>query len=494
MASPAVTGPPALGPAEVAEAGRALTAPFVLRMSGAPTFLSDGAAATGEVRLQCREILRLLPGRRLVARAEVDGRVCVVKLFLGARAARYRDREARGCACLAAAGVPTPRMLGELLGPDDGGVSGCGLLFDYLAAAAPLSAGDDAGFDAAAMALARVHQSGCRYRDLHLDNFLRSREGKVFVVDGDGVRRTASGSPLRRRSSLAELAVLCAQRPPLADDRLAEVDRAYAAGRGWPVDDPRRLRRLAALTVRQRRARVRRFLKKAQRDCTEFRHLRSWRRWVVAVRDAWDGDLAAFAADPEGALHDARVLKDGNSATVFRVRLGGRDLVVKRYNLKGAWHALRRALRPTARFRMAWLNGQRLRFLGIPTARPLALVENRVGPWRTVAYLAMEDQGDLDLGVEVETAGLAEQRLIQVVDLFRSLSAAGLVHGDTKASNFLVTAEGVVLVDLDAMREGGSADRDRRRFLDNFADAPEVRERFLRALEPGRYGRRGTSV
>lgn len=465
---------PVLEPGELAAAGRRLPPAFVLHL--------------GDVRLVCRENLRLLPGRRLVARVEVDGRPAAMKLFLGRDAARRVTRERRGCAWLSSAGVATPAVLNELR--VEGPVRACALLFEYLDDASPVAACDDVGVAAAAAQLARLHGAGLCYRDLHLDNFLQSRDGRVYVIDGDGVRaagplqghRGEAGRGLKERHSLHELAVLCAQRPPLMDQRLPDVYRGYADARGWRRDDAARLALLAAATRGQRRARVRRFLKKAQRDCTEFHQHRTGRRWVVAVREAWDEDLAAFAADPEAAFRAARILKDGNSATVVRARVGGEFRVIKRYNIKGPWHAVRRALKPLPRYRLAWLNGQRLTLLGIPTARPLALVERRLGPLRGVAYLVMEDLGDLDLAAEIAAAGLTERRLAEIAALFCALSMAGLSHGDTKVSNFLVTPAGVALVDLDAMAEKSRCHTDVRRFLANFDRTPEVRERFRAAL------------
>ncbi len=471
-----VTAPSVLEPADVAAAGRDLAVPFELLLRASPA--SSGPELSGEVRLLCREILRLLPGRRLVARVRVAGREAVLKLFVGAGRRRYRRREARGCARLAAAGAATPALLAELEG-----AGATGLLFEYLPGVRPLAADDERGVAAAAAELGRLHAHGLRYRDLHLDNFLEDEQGAIYVVDGDSVWRSLRPGPLPPRRSLEELGVLCAQRPPLADARLAEVERAYAAARRWTSGGPARRRALAAATARQRRRRVRRYLAKAQRECSEFHHQRTWGRWLTAVREAWDPALTEFAADPERSLCGAAVVKNGNSATVFRVRLGGRSRIVKRYNVKGSWHAVRRALKPTARFRLAWLNGQRLHFLGIATARPLALVERRRGPWRGVAYLVMEDLGARDLAAEVESTGLSPERLSQLVAVFGALAAAGLVHGDTKASNFLITERGIALVDLDAMTEGSGRGRDRTRFLQNFDHLPELRERLRRALD-----------
>jgi tRNA A-37 threonylcarbamoyl transferase component Bud32 len=210
---------------------------------------------------------------------------------------------------------------------------------------------------------------------------------------------------------------------------------------------------------------------------------RTFRRTVLSVRALPEHVVARFAANPEAAFADARVLKAGNSATVVRSELGGRPCVIKRYNRKSLWQVLRRALRPVPRYRRAWRNGQALHLLGIPTARPLVLVERRVGPWRGVAYLVMEDLGDADLASELAGTGAADQRLEAAVALLRALAVAGLVHGDTKASNFLVHGERVAVVDLDAMRLGGRGQRrDLVRFLANFDGRPALRARCATLL------------
>jgi tRNA A-37 threonylcarbamoyl transferase component Bud32 len=157
-------------------------------------------------------------------------------------------------------------------------------------------------------------------------------------------------------------------------------------------------------------------------------------------------------------------------------------VVVKRYNVKNLFHALRRALKPLARFRRAWINGQRLHFLNIPTPRPLALVEERLGPWRGVAYLVTEDCGDVDLLAEITASGLSDKRCAQITTIFTSLQRAGLMHGDTKASNFLIWQDQVFLIDLDGMTENPAGlSKDLERFLRNWDNA--TRRRFEEAFQ-----------
>ena len=163
------------------------------------------------------------------------------------------------------------------------------------------------------------------------------------------------------------------------------------------------------------------------------------------------------------------------------MRMAGID-----YNVKSLGHGLRRTLRRLPRYRRAWRSGHRLAFLRLRTARPVALLECKIGVFTTIAYLVMEDLGCevADLATWVSDQGVSEQLAAAVAELFRGIADARLVHGDTKASNFLVCDEQVYLIDLDAMMEShrGSA-RDVARFLTNWdADSP-ARELFSDALQ-----------
>ena len=94
----------------------------------------------------------------------------------------------------------------------------------------------------------------------------------------------------------------------------------------------------------------------------------------------------------------------------------------------------------------------------------------------------MEDLGDRDLALEIREGGLTEPLVARVTTLFSLLRALSLVHGDTKASNFLAFANEVHLIDLDGMRASArGADQDLKRFLDNWSG--EVLETFVAAFQ-----------
>ncbi len=458
--------------AELITLGRKLATPFLLHLED-----EDGAV----VELCCLEVLRLLPGRRLVVRCTEAGRPRVLKLFMGSNATKYRSREQLGVLALSRAGISTPALIGA---PVDPSGDGQGLLFDYLEAALPIAESDDAAIDEIAAMLGKLHESGVWHSDLHLNNFVKDSTGTVHAIDGDGIRRVRGGRRLSVRGSFANLARLLAQLPPTRDARLQEPLAAYSAARGWALPSASRLE---TLTRKQRSLRTRRYLAKTQRSCTEFHCERQSGVYAICARDQWGEAMAAFAEDPEIVFATADVLKSGNSATVVRGTIGSNTYVIKRYNVKSVWHGIRRALKPTSRFRLAWCNGHRLAFLRIPSARPVMLVERRFGPVRGVAYLVMQDLGDSNLLTEVTGKGLSATVVAEVIELFRALQAAELTHGDMKATNFLVCGSGestgVFLIDLDGMGEGSAGlGRDVQRFLVNWDNQPEVREPFRKAF------------
>ena len=461
----------------VQSADGALRVPF-------DVLLVEESGTGGPQRVHCTRLLRHLPGRRLVALTQWDGRPAVLKLFTGAGAQRYRERELGGLDHLARAGARMPQRHALVRAPASPGVhqevdadQQFGFVVDYLEGAAGLDWREAAAMHELVRLFARLHVRGLSHGDPHLDNFLVVG-GALYAVDGDGVRSTTG--ELSQRSSIDNLGLLLAQLPPIADDRMEELFASYFAERGWTLGSSQRSQCRTAL-ARQRRNRYERYLAKSQRDCSEFEVHQQAGVYQVLVRAETAVVPRPFLEHPDALMRRDRLLKDGNSATVVRCEGAEGDaagsLVIKRYNSKGLWHALRRIIEPLPRFRRAWCYGQLLNLLSIPTARPLALHERGYGPWRPRAWLLLEDLGDRHLGDDVAANGLTDARIDEVVGLFLALHAAGLRHGDTKVTNFLLHEDRVHLIDLDAMMlSGRDFERDVVRFLANWEG--EVLARF----------------
>lgn len=435
-------------------------------------FRFDADFGHGGRRVVCTDLLRLQPGRRLVARARqaappgADGGQgeVIVKAFFGRRGKRDCRRERRGHQALESTGVAVPRLLGS-----GRGAGAHVLAFEPIDAARVPGVADLGGVMSV---LARLHASGVRQRDLHLGNFLVAT-GAVYAVDGGGARRQRTS----RRGCFRDAARLLAGGSP--DWDVADAVTTYARARGWTLG-PRERRQVEVLLDAARRREAVRLARKSVRDCTPFSVHANASGLTATARNDVDAELAAVLADPERAMAMGTPLKSGRTATV--VRCGG--LVVKRYNVKSRAHWWRLKMR-VSRARRAWQAGHGLRLLGVATARPRALVERfDAVPGTAAAYLVL----DYVDGISLADLAVAQSSNVQasVRELFAGLRMARVAHGDMKATNLILAGAKLHVVDLDAAVWHRNAwwfrrrhQRDRDRFLRNFVAASPATRRAL---------------
>ena len=438
-------------------------------------------ALCGGETLRCMETLRVLPGKRAVMRGRWRGRSVLVKLILDTAPGR-RDlgRELAGHRILQDAGITTPTLL-LTARCDDGSHA---LLFEFLDAAHRL--GDlwrDRGLHPSEIAasgiglIARLHQKGCRHTDLHLDNFLRA-DDRIYVIDGASVE----AKPIIKygRWQRENLALFLAQFAPPQRMPLSDALATY-----YPeaAVDPK----LEGAIDRAWWRRKSRYLKKCFRECSEFATRTSWRRVAVWKRARHSTDLLSFLHNPDAWVAKGAMLKDGNSATVVRVLMDGRPVVIKRNNIKNLRHWWRRCLRPT-RSHVNWRNAHLLKISGITTPEPIAFTEKRLGLFRLRGYYVCAFNDFPSAAQRYASQKPTARELAQFGELFTGLHLAQLYHGDLKASNFLVTDKGIALIDIDSMREakGWSMNalkqKDRERFLKNWDDRPELQKLFSDVL------------
>ncbi len=425
--------------ASLRAAGRAPDVPFSVE-------LADGRV------LEMQHLLRVLPGKRVVGEATLEGKTVLAKLFVGAGSERHWQRELNGIERLQAGSIPTPKLHAALALAGGGHA----LLTDFFADAVslaglwqrlgerPLADVDDSDVRTllvpAVVMLARMHRAGLAQADLHPGNFLRLGE-HLLVIDGDSV--SADSQPLSAAAAAANLGMLLAQLPAAWDERCPALLAAYLAAKGIPgVDKPM----LRNEIDRVRRWRVQDYLAKCGRDCTLFQVERRATRFSSVVRAA-AGRLRAVLPDPDLAIESGERLKSGNTCTVAQTG----DLVIKRYNLKGIGHALSRLWRPSRAWH-SWREGHRLRVLGIPTPAPLAVVEERFGPLRRRAWLVNEFCPGISLAQHLSPdREPPPAEAAAIVSLFSTLHRLRISHGDLKASNLLWHDGRVWLIDLDAV-------------------------------------------
>lgn len=456
-----------------------------LQMAGRAPDLPQQLELNGEA-LVMERLLRVLPGQRYVGLGRWRGRAVLAKLLVGAKAERHFQRELKGARLLAEQGLVTPALLAE------GFVAGQGgwLLFDYLEGAESLwaawravelepllSAAQQAVLGEALSAIGQLHAKGLWQADLHLDNLLRC-DGRLFVIDGGGVQVETAGQPLSRQRVLENLGVFFAQLPAELEPFTEELLVHYLLANG---EHALPLEVLLKEVAKVRRWRLRDYLKKVGRDCSLFAAKIGAFGLRVVCRDE-DAELAPLLATPDAAVEAGHLYKTGGAATVARIELNGRPLVLKRYNIKNWLHGLKRFWRPSRAWH-SWVEGNRLELLGIATPRPLAVIERRWCWLRGRAYLLTEYCGGEDLIARfapyVETEP-PEAELAALDRLFAALIRERISHGDFKGHNLFWDDGRWSLIDLDAMRQhrrqasfARAYARDRARFLRNWpVDSP----------------------
>ncbi|URN89100.1 MAG: serine/threonine protein kinase [Pseudomonas protegens] len=457
---------------ELKNSGRSPTLPLSLEL----------ADAAGPAQLQLLSLLRVLPGQRYVGAGVWRGRPVLAKLLVGSKAARHFQRELQGVRLLAEQGLTTPLLLADGLQEGEGGW----LLFELLQGAQslgdawkqvealPVLADEQAEVLAEALgAIGQLHAKGLWQSDLHLDNLLR-HDNRLYLIDGAGICVEEAGKPLSRQKVLENLGVFFAQLPKSLEPFTEELLVHYLLSN---AEHALPLEALQKQVNKVRGWRLRDFLNKVGRECTLF----SVQRGPFALRAIRREEEAAMLPVLEHAdalLDQGHLYKTGGAASVGRVEVAGRPLVIKRYNIKGFAHWLKRFWRPSRAWH-SWREGNRLAFLGIATPKPLALLERRFLWLRRSAYLVTEHLPGPDI-IErfapfVDSGQAPEPELLALDQLFAELIKERISHGDFKGHNLFWQEGRWALIDLDSMCQHSSLSsfapayaRDRARFMRNW--------------------------
>jgi tRNA A-37 threonylcarbamoyl transferase component Bud32 len=328
--------------------------------------------------------------------------------------------------------------------------------------------------------LQNLARAGLGHRDLHLGNFLL-REGKVYLLDAYAVHPSGL--------LLDDLLLLALSAAPWATR--AELQRAWnTLGPGGPL--PASNRRGPSIW----HSLVVRAFKK-DRYFGHLDHAGPEGRWTGHVfkrakfPHAWSEasrleltDAQWQAAWPK--LHaqlvagDLPVLKESGSGMVCEaaLELGERTLpvIIKAPRAKNVRRLFSQMLLGT-RARRAWVKAWELVVRGIPTAWPLALLEQRSGLGLTSrALIIMEKVPGPTLAEASPTADpAAYQRILMACGrLLRRLEQSGLYLYDAKAQNWIIRDAATprpvpVIIDMDSIRrlpQGGGL----RRLRDSLAE------------------------
>jgi len=448
----------------------------------------------GNVVIKCHQGLRIFPERRIVCDAFVNEEPVIAKIFdRHADGEKQAQLEAGGIIELILRKVLTATIIHK--GQSEDGRFSI-IVYKKIADAQTIRDAwqqqkDEAIISQFVELLAQHHVAGVLHQDMHLNNFLLSA-GRIYTLDT--VDMDFHPQAITKQQGLQQLAQALSLFRVEKDEQIQKYLQQYLQLRDLSattndVDKVKSAMRISLLAQQHS------YLKKIYRDCSEFISQKRFGWYYVYLRRLQSDQFEQFVHNPNAMFNPstANMQKDGNTCTVISCQVDGHDVIIKRYNIKGVLHALKRLWRPT-RASHSWRNAHMLTAVyGIPTAQPLALIEKRFGPLRLTSWFVMQHIEGVsahelfnnnDLSLEMKR-NYAEQ----LAAIFMRMARFQISHGDMKATNFLFKDEQFFLIDLDGMKQHDNAAafqssfrRDLQRFMKNWQHSAELTSMFIEVL------------
>jgi len=444
----------------------------------------------------CEEIVRNLPGKRLVIFGKWSGKDVVIKLFLEpGRANLHFNRETNGLKILTESGIPTAKICLTGLSKKYKIPT---LITERIKGARDLeslwrnrSHPETTGrlMHAVIIELATQHVMGIRQQDLHLGNML-VKNHKIYTLDAGSVDFLYQ--PLNLKLSLHHLALFFSQLGAGTQVLRHKLFALYCKSRGWQIKQ-NTLLQLERLTKKYLKQRLLNYQNKVLRNSSQFKKIKNLTTTIYLDKKFESEKFNLLLKNPELAFKNKNnLLKNGNSSTVAKYSIGDKQFVVKRYNVKNTIHWLRRCLRIT-RAQKSWQCAHILSLAGIATAPPVACIEKRFCGLRGKSYFVMEYIPGENLAeyfsTPIEKLPHPRKLAERIMLLIKQLTELKLSHGDLKATNFIVNGDYPILIDLDGMTQHFSVSETKRalqkeliRFQKNWDNLPAVQKLFAGVL------------
>ncbi len=451
--------------------------------------LADGST------LVIDEIVRVVPNKRLVCKAVWNQTRVYAKMFIGANAKRYAQRDAQGVQALIDANIATPALLhagnfdahAVLIFKAIDDAKNAETLYQDLYVSQQQVQRLDLMLRLSTI-VAQLHTANLQQTDLYFKNFLIDAE-TTYAIDGDGIQTFSS--LFNKQKKHRNLATLFSKMDALDHQCIAACYAHYCtltAKRFAPKD----LAIIHDLTLKIRQKVASAYAdKKVFRTCTDVKVTQNFERYFAVASNFNAVHLNIEQLD-DALLNPQNRLKSGNTCTVGKAFIANQSVVIKRYNIKYFWHGLKLSV-SQSRAAKSWANAHRLAILNIATAKPLALVEARFGFLKRKAYFVTQYL-DAPYIAEFFALSIDESSKAKVADetawLFYKLYLLRISHGDCKASNIKIVDVKPVLIDLDSMQAHTYAcwfekkhDKDLKRFMQNWANNPEITAIFKQSFK-----------
>jgi len=431
-------------------------------------------------------ILRYLPRNRLVLQGLWRDQQVAVKIFFHPYKAYWHwRREKRGLTILQQANINTPPLL--FVGTHQANnaylivtafINNAGHFEEQLPSIKASLLFLQQHIDM----MIKLHQQGYIQHDWHVNNFLYAKE-KIYAIDAGQIKYNFWQ---RKKNQLCNLALFFSMFPLGYHVHYKALYDYYCMKVAQSTNKKDYQFILNKVTYHQKN-RWQQQIHKLFRSSTKILCEQSFSKRILRTKFAMSQHWDDLLTNPDSAFSlEAHYLKKGNSSTVIKTCIANTPYVIKRYNIKNKWHGFCRLWRST-RAANSWKFAHLLTVLGVKTPTPCAIVEQRFGPLRKKSYFISHWQSGLPLADYLPQANKEQQLHIakQIIEIFKRWANAHIIHGDTKASNWLIHEDTVYVLDLDAMHQYKNLhnfhyaqQQEWQRFLKNWDNYPDILSLF----------------
>jgi tRNA A-37 threonylcarbamoyl transferase component Bud32 len=302
-----------------------------------------------------------------------------------------------------------------------------------------------------------MHANGVEHTDLHAGNLLVSAGGELVVADLHAVNVGGRVGWSRRVACLAKFlwSIEAVLNQPARAAWMGQYGEEVGLGASARAQLASQVeRKIERLRMQRFRSRTRRCLMNSSRFCLDKPPGRRIYRQRSIALDALAGLIGAHRADVR--QHAPSVMSQRKRSAVTQQKLGHEDVCVKSFSVGGLVGRLS-ALAWRSRGKRAWIAANGLVARKVPTAEPLALVEELGWGESFLVTRYIRDAVPLKLWVKgpgAECPAASRRELVDAVaGVVRRLHEARVYADDLSAKNVLVRRAGsqweAFIIDVD---------------------------------------------
>jgi len=440
-------------------------------------------------QIECSQILRLLPKKRLTAVTNFNNEEVIIKMFFSPLKARIAFlRECNVYQKLEKFSILTPKVL--LYGK-------IGTIFNavYFFILQKLNCDfNEQNCDYAlnvVSVLANMHKSNIYANDPHLGNFIKTKNG-VYIIDASNIFFKKNRT-LLMKVGIKNLVKFIAYINPY-DRQYANMMRDSYMLHANNNGNKNYFKFFNAYYGKFCNYLKNKKVKKIFRSSTNMVAKNFYNRKFIYQRKYDNNEFKNLLNNIDGFIAAGEILKSGRTTTVAKINFDNNIFVVKRYNNRNFFHCLKKIFK-RSRAATCWTNAHTLLFFNIKTPNPIAIIEKKFFYLKYKSYYLTEFilaptldvflKTEIDYNIKLATAKKAIKILFRLKELH-------IKHGDMKANNFLIYNNDIYLIDLDSMRAqkkffynlSNRFVKDKARLLKNWQDDIDTQNLFVSIHDP----------